>query len=131
MRLVVATAKKRFHINDQRVFVGGYGSGGTMALRLAWRNPGAFAGVVAINGGLPTQGRPMSRVNEIRRLPCLLATFRDSRTYPANQVCGDLKLLHSAGCTVALRQYPVADGITNSMLADVNSWMMELVCSNR
>jgi hypothetical protein len=39
-----------------------------------------------------------------------------------------LRLLHSAGCTVALRQYPGGDELTTGMLADINRWMMERVC---
>jgi phospholipase/carboxylesterase len=124
----VSLAERKFNIHGQRVFLAGHGSGGTMALRVAWNNPSQFAGVVAINGPLPIRFSPLSRVNEVRRLPCFLATSRDSRVYPASRVCRDLRLLHSAGCTVALRQYPGGDGLTNNMLADLDRWLMELVC---
>jgi hypothetical protein len=99
-----------------------------MALRLAWNDPVRFAGVAAINGPLPTSARPLWRVNEIRRVPCLLSSSRESSTYSSGQVCSDLRLLHAAGCTVALRQYPGSDDLTNNMLADLNRWLMELVC---
>lgn len=124
----VAYAQKRFNIHAKRVFVVGHGSGGTMALRVAWNEPARFAGVAAINGPLPTQFRPLRRVNELRELPCFLATSRDSRVYPASRVCDDLRLLHSAGCTVALRQYPGGDDLTTKMLLDLDHWLMELVC---
>jgi phospholipase/carboxylesterase len=71
---------------------------------------------------------PLRRVNELRRVPCLLSTCRDSVSYPAEHVCRDLRLLHSAGCTVALRQYPGGDDLTRSMLADADRWLMALVC---
>ena len=99
-----------------------------MALRVAWSDPSRFAGVVAINGALPTRFRPLSRVNELRQLPCFLVTSRDSRFYPTSRVCDDLRLLHAAGCTVALRQYPGSDHLTTNMLDDLNHWLMELVC---
>jgi phospholipase/carboxylesterase len=95
---------------------------------VAWNNPSRFAGVVAINGPLPSQQSPLRRVNELRQLPCFLATSRDSRSYPATRVCDDLRLLHTAGCTVALRQYPGSDGLTSKMLSDLDRWLMELVC---
>jgi phospholipase/carboxylesterase len=126
----IAAAIQRFNIHAKRVFLAGCGAGGTMALRIAWNNPGRFAGVVAINGPLPKQLRPLCRVNELRQVPCLLATSRDSRTYPSESVCRDLKLLHSAGCCVALRQYPGSDDVTNTMLADMDRWLMDLVCCN-
>ena len=102
-----------------------------MALRTAWSEPKKFAGVVAINGPLPSRLSPMRRVNEIRHVPCLLTTSRDSRAYPADQVCQDLRLLHSAGCVVSLRQYPGGDGLTSGMLSDLNRWVMDLVCGSK
>jgi phospholipase/carboxylesterase len=124
----IALAGRQFNIHTKRIFLAGCGSGGTMALRVAWNDPGKFAGVVAINGPLPTRLRPLGRVNELRRVPCLLVSSRDNSSYPANQVCSDLKLLHSAGCTVALRQYPGSDDLTSKMLTDMDQWLMDLVC---
>jgi len=124
----IAVAKQRFNIHERRVFLVGRGTGGTMALRTAWREPGKYAGVAAINGPLPSRMSPMRHVNELRRVPCLLTTSRDSQSYPSAQVCQDLRLLHVAGCTVALRQYPGNDELTSNMLSDLNRWLMELVC---
>jgi phospholipase/carboxylesterase len=124
----IALAQRKFNIHAKRIFLVGHGSGGTMAVRIGWSQPNRFAGVVAINGPLPTQHSPLRRVNEARRVPCFLATSRDSRAYPASRVCRDLRLLHAAGCTVALRQYPGGDGLTGNMLEDLNRWLMELVC---
>jgi phospholipase/carboxylesterase len=111
----VALAQRKFNIHPDRIFLVGHGSGGTMALRVSWNQPTRFAGVVAINGALPTRLSPLRRVNEVRRVPCFLATSRDSRAYPAS-------------CTVALRQYPGGDGLTTNMLSDLDRWLMELVC---
>ncbi|MFO0792253.1 MAG: hypothetical protein U0805_22570 [Pirellulales bacterium] len=126
----IAIAKERFHIHDERVFLAGRGTGGTMALRTAWSDPDRYAGVVAINGPLPRQFSPLRRVNELRRVPCLLTTSRDSQKYPSDQVCQDLRLLHVAGCTVALRQYPAGDELTSNMLSDLDRWLMDRVCGS-
>jgi phospholipase/carboxylesterase len=127
----LAAATRQFNVHPRRVFLAGYGTGGTMAVRLAWNNPARFAGVVSINGPLPSSLRPLREINELRRVPCLLATTRDSQIYPQDCVCNDLRLLHSAGCTVALRQYPGADELTREMLSDMDRWLMELVCGQR
>jgi phospholipase/carboxylesterase len=124
----VAATERRFNIHPNRIFLVGCGAGGTMALRIAWNDPNRYAGVVSIGGPLPKRWRPLHRVNAVRRVPCLLVTSRDSGDYPASQVCTDLRLLHSAGCTVALRQYPGRDELTNNMLSDLNRWLMHLVC---
>jgi phospholipase/carboxylesterase len=124
----ITNVSRRYNIHPGKILLAGCGGGGTMAIRLAWNDPGRFAGVVAINGPLPTRWQPLRRVNEARRVPCLLAASRENRTYPDEQMCSDLRLLHAAGCTVALRQYPGADDLTSNMLADMNRWFMEIVC---
>jgi phospholipase/carboxylesterase len=122
-------AADRFHIHSERVFLVGWGSGGTMALRVAWNNPQQFAGAASLGGPAPTEQCPLRRVNDLRRLPLLIATSRQSRKYPEQHVCRDLRLLHAAGCTVALRQYPGKDELTTGVLGDLNRWLMERVCN--
>jgi phospholipase/carboxylesterase len=124
----LAVATGRFNVHPRRIFLAGYGCGGTMALRLAWNHPNRFAGAASFGGPLPSHGRPLRHVNALRELPCFLASGRGSQLYPEPDVCRDLRLLHAAGCTVALRQYPCGDDLTTVMLADLNRWMMELVC---
>lgn len=127
----IALAQERFHIHPQRIFLVGRGSGGTMAVRTAWSAPDQYAGVATINGPLPTHSSPMRHINDLRRIPCLLTTSRDSQLYPSDHVCRDLRLLHVAGCSVALRQYPGDDDLTNNMLSDLDHWLMDLVCGNK
>lgn len=125
----VSIATGRFNVHPQRIFLVGVGCGGTMAVRLAWSHPERFAGAASFGGALPEHNRPLRHVNALRRMPCFLATGRTSAAYPEPEVCRDLRLLHSAGCTVALRQYPCGDELTTAMLADLNRWMMEIVCN--
>jgi phospholipase/carboxylesterase len=121
-------AQKRFNVHPKRIFLVGRETGGTMALRVAWNNPNRFAGVGAFHGALPSQLSPLRRVNELRKLPCLLTTSKESVLYPEKVVCNDLRLLHTAVCKVTLRHYPGDDGLTDNMLSDLDSWLMEIVC---
>jgi phospholipase/carboxylesterase len=125
----VEAAKRRFNIHANRVFIAGQGSGGTMALRLALRYPELFAGAISIGGAMPRRNAPLNRVNAARSLPILLASSRDSEAYPQATVLDDLRLLHSAGFSLALRQYPGSDELTTTMLADMDRWMMERISS--
>jgi phospholipase/carboxylesterase len=124
----IAVAERRFNVHLHRVFLAGLGCGGTMAMRMAWNYPGRFAGVASIGGPLPTADRPLRNVNRLRQLPCFVAAARESLAYPESDVCRDLRLMHAAGCTVALRQYPASDELTTQMLADLDRWMMGIVC---
>lgn len=124
----VTAAGWRFNVHPSRVFLAGVGAGGRAALRTALMNPTAFAGVAAFDAGLPQGRRPLARIQDARQLPILLAVHRESKSYPERQVCRDLRLLHAAGCTLALRQYLDSGPLTTTMLSDFNNWMMELVC---
>jgi phospholipase/carboxylesterase len=124
----IAMAGRRFNIHPDRVFLAGYGSGGTMALRVAWNNPHHFGGVAAIGSPIPADLRPFGRVNEIRSLPCLLAVAPQSNVYPEHEFCRDLRLLHAAGCKVDVHYYRWGDELNTETFTNLNRWLMALVC---
>jgi phospholipase/carboxylesterase len=128
VRRVIELADERFNVHARRIFVAGAGSGGTMALRLAFEHPSWFAGAASLGGPTPRGHCPLARVNEARRLPLFLTSCRDSREYPPAQVAADLRLLYSAGFSLALRQYPCPSELTTAMLTDMDRWLMQQVC---
>jgi phospholipase/carboxylesterase len=123
----IAIARLKYHIAPHRVFLAGFDCGGTMAYRLALQYPDRFAGVISLGGPLPEGGHLLGRLNEIRRLNILLAVGRDSREYPSEQVCEHLRLFHTAGISITLRQYPCAQELSPQMLADVDRWVIEQI----
>ena len=76
-------------------------------------------------GAFPSGGRPLGNLVAARRLGIFLAADRGSRQYPASQVCADLRLLHTAGLSVTLRQYPCGRHLIRQMLADVDRWIID------
>jgi phospholipase/carboxylesterase len=123
----IEMAQARFSVSSGRVFLAGFDCGGTMAFRLAMDHPRHFAGVLSLCGGFPAGRTPLRRLIEARRLPIFLACGRDSSLYPPSAVCDDLRLFHSAGMQVALRQYPCGQEIAPAMLGDMDRWIMEQV----
>jgi len=124
---LVEEAQRRFNVRTDRVFVAGYECGGTMAFRLAASRPSDFAGVISLCGPFPTHGAPLANLNSARQLPLFVASCRQGRFYPSGQVCDDLRLFHSAGMSITLREYPGEDSLCPSMLADVDRWIMEQI----
>jgi phospholipase/carboxylesterase len=122
----------KFNVHRRRVFLLGRGAGGTMALRVALRNPREFAGVVSIDGAFPTLDRqPLRRWREARDLPILMTTGLGSSAIP-QLTPKQLGLFHTAGLTVVIRQYNerpneknAAETRMNKILLDVNRWTME------
>lgn len=123
----IELARRRFHVAPQHVFLMGHGCGGTMALRLALQRPELFAGCISLSGPLPRGGAPLANVRRARHLPLLLAISQHGTQYPVERACEDLRLLHAAGFSVMLRQYPCGDELLPHMLRDANAWMMQLV----
>lgn len=124
----IALAQEKFNIHPSRIFLAGLGGGGTMAFRVALNHPDRFAGVLSLSGPFPHNLHPLWRLNEARRLPLFVASGCESEAYPLSQVCQDLRLFHSAGLSVSVRQYPCSDELTTVMLSDMDRWMMELIC---
>jgi phospholipase/carboxylesterase len=118
-------ARRRFNVAGDRVFLAGLEAGGTMALRLALRNPDAFAGALSFGGPFPADRAPLARLHAARRLPLFFATTWQSALYPEARLCEDLRLFHSAGLAVTIRHYRGDDGLTKPMLADMDRWIME------
>lgn len=126
----IEAARMRFNVGVDRIFLAGFGAGGTMALRVAMSFPEEFAGVASLGGRFPHDYRPLSRIDAARKLPVFLAQGRNSLAYHEDHVCQDLRLLHAAGISVTLRQYPCSDELTTSMLSDLDVWFMELVTAS-
>jgi len=126
----IQLAVDNYNIHPRRIFLAGYGCGGTMAMRLALSQPERFAGAASLLGPLPTNHRPLARINQLRGLPFFLAGAAESESYPETQLCLDLHMFHAAGMSLTLRQYPAEYGLTPLMLADLNRWLMEQFCSS-
>jgi phospholipase/carboxylesterase len=120
---------QKFHVAPRRVFLAGFDCGGTMAFRVALNHPSRFAGVLSLGGAFPTGRTPLAHLTEARRLPIFLGAGRHSSVYPPERVCEDLRLLHSAGLSITLRQYPCGHELPPQMLADVDRWIMDLIAT--
>jgi phospholipase/carboxylesterase len=122
-------AARRWNIAPSRTFIAGLHCGGTMAVRLALRNPERFAGALSFGGPFPTQCAPLARLQRVRRLPLFFAVTADSDLYPQHQVCQHLRLFHAANLKVNIHQYPGDDALTTKMLSDMDRWVMDRMTS--
>jgi phospholipase/carboxylesterase len=118
-------AQQTFNISPRRIFLAGFGCGGTMAFRIALNLPDVFAGALSLGGPFPLGFNPLAQLVRARSLKWLLSTGRESRRYPPDRVCENLRLLYAAGMSISLRQYPCGDDLTTQMLGDIDRWIME------
>ncbi len=94
----IAAATRTFSIASQRVFLAGFGSGGTTAMRIALRYPQHFAGVISICGMFPQNHNPLSNLAASRKLPMLWMYGEDSVRCGVDHICSTLPLMHALDC---------------------------------
>lgn len=123
----IKEAQTRFSVHSDRVILAGYGSGGTMALRIAMREPHRFAGVVSVGGSMPGNSIKQFDALRNRRLPMLWQWARENDRYTQGQLNRDCQMAMSIGSQVEVRQYPGDDEMDTVVLSDLNDWVMRTV----
>jgi phospholipase/carboxylesterase len=130
VQLAIDKALMRVKIAKDRIYIAGSGNAGTMAIRVAMDRPEFFKGVVSINGPLPQGLTPLSKLQQCRQIEVFWAHCRKSKSFPEPELCQQLTLLHSAGFSTTLRQYPCGDRQIEihdrhfNPLGDLNRWIM-------
>ena len=127
IREAIDNARCRLNVSATRILIGGMGEGGTMAFRVAFQRPEWFTGVASINGGLPVNLTPLANLPSCRELPVFWAHGRQSNSFPESRLCHQLRLLHIAGFSVTLRQYPFGEQVASQTFHDLNVWFMDLI----
>ena len=126
----ISAARNWLNIAASRVYLAGFGCGGTMALRIALAQPRLFAGVLSLGGSLPRTLRPLSEIESARDLKIFVANGMESTQYPEGEMCRNLRLFHAAGLSLCLRLYPCADELLTNMLSDMDRWIMDQLASH-
>jgi phospholipase/carboxylesterase len=127
----ITLAKSRYHIAENRIFIAGCGTGGTMAFRVGLNHAEQFAGVLSFAGAMPADQTPLADFKRCRKVPCFVSHGRESTRFDVDTLCGQLKLMYAAGFDVTARQYPNGDQLSPMVLHDMNVWMMELVTGQK
>ncbi len=118
----------RVAIHPDRIFLVGTGAGGSAAFGMACRHPQAFGGVVSLGGPFPLDEGLFARLHEIRRLPMLLCCHGNASAAAVRHTDRTLRLFHAAGAALAMRIYSGHQQLSQSILGDVNRWLMDEIC---
>ena len=120
----IIVAQERCSIANHRIFIAGFGTGGTAALQLAMLHPERFAGAAAFGGGIPDATPILPSWQMTQPLSILLGTDESA---PDN-TCRMMELFYTAGLDVDVHEYPDTSHLTPEMLQELNHWMMNIVC---
>jgi len=130
----IAHAISDLSVSPSRVFLAGYGTGGTLAQWIGLRNSESIAGVVSINGPFPQHYHSASQRHHSasqRRVACKLPVMfihgGDSILCDADQTCNALKSAHREGLSFNFVQFPCGDELNTAMTAIANQFIMKIV----
>ena len=126
----VRNLRRTLHVHSERIFLVGTGEGAAVAYRLAMTFPERFAGVISINGWLPTGSRPLGRLKECRGLRFLAVHGEWNARAPIDLARKQVGALRAGGLKVAFQTYPSAHRMTSPMMADVDTWLVNQCTSN-
>ncbi|TWU56128.1 alpha/beta hydrolase [Rubripirellula reticaptiva] len=122
-------AADRYSVHSSRIVLAGFGTGGTMAMRIAMRDPSRIAGAISVGGRMP-QGaiRNLSQLRA-RRMPMLWQWARENKNYTDEGLKVDCQAAMAIGSKVEIRQYPGDDEMDTVLLADLDRWVMQEIVS--
>jgi phospholipase/carboxylesterase len=120
----VRQTRLNYHIHSERIYLAGFAEGATLAYRLGLTFPRMLGGIVALNGAMPRQDRPLLRLEEVRALKVFIGHGIANSIVPMGLVRQDERLLYSAGVDVDLNTYPTNHRLHADMLRDLNRWII-------
>lgn len=119
----IEQACSTYSIHPQRIYLAGFCEGASQAYRLGLAYPTRFAGIIAMNGQLPSN-TPLLRWPETRRLRVFIGHGIANSIIPLTAARQTHRLLYTAGLDVQFLTYPTTHRIHADMLRDMNRWIM-------
>jgi len=120
----IRQTRLHYHIHSERIYLAGFAEGATLAYRLGLTFPDKFGGIIALNGAMPREDRPLFRLPEMCALKVFIGHGIANSRVPSSLVRQDQRLLYSAGVDVEMNTYPTNNRLHPDMLRDVNRWII-------
>jgi phospholipase/carboxylesterase len=127
----IAHAQREYHVHSERVYLIGIGEGAAAAYRLGLAMASHVAGVVALNGRMPTlSNRVLRNAAAASDLRVFVGHGDHNPVVPIRAARKAYRLLSGLGSDVQFNSYSSTQRVTVEMLRDVNRWIMDSVNSD-
>jgi phospholipase/carboxylesterase len=139
----VQAAIEKLSVHPDRIFLAGFGGGGTMAQWIGLKYSKQVAGVASISGCFPRTPRSLSNWKSARSIPILFTQTLGSSLCSEDQMIRALRVSHQAGLNYQFVQAQPApqalsndelwnggDDLDSDSLAMVNRFFMGLVTNS-
>ncbi len=104
----IITMKKRFNIDDNRVFMEGFSDGGSAAFLHAMLKPNMYGAFIALNGHMgvgSTAGDLPLYAPNMFNTPVYAITSKGDQLYPSEKMRPTIEMARSAGANIIYREY--------------------------
>lgn len=128
VRRFLDEAAARYPMDPRKTVLLGFSQGGVMAYDVALRDPGRFAGLVALSAWLP--GEHASRIEkrpEHENLPTLVLHGSEDDMIPAERGQESVEALRRLGVPVVYREYEMGHEIQPEALRELVAWLQDKV----
>lgn len=133
----ISSAVELLPVRTDRVFLAGFGLGGTVAQWIGLQYSNMVAGVVSLSGAMPSLGGSLSNWKSSRHLPVLFSHRRGSSLCSHSDLQNAMRFSHRAGLNYRFStlwseedSFSEADELSTSMLAVANRFMMGIVTNS-
>ena len=127
---LVAGVEEQYRIHSDRIYLAGFGTGGSLAWELLLRQPRPWAGAICLSGQFPQMDHPLAMFRELQQRRLLLSTGLDGDSQRVAELVNSGRLMYSAGLEVGTRIYDSGRRLpTDKMLRDVDRWVMDSIAT--
>jgi phospholipase/carboxylesterase len=130
VRAFLDRAQERYPVDRRKVIPIGFSQGGVLAYELALRDPGRFAGLVALSSWLPGElADAIPHQPGADNFPALVVHGTQDPMIPVERAQESRKRLGERGFSVTYREYEMEHGIGPEALRDLVGWLESKVLS--
>lgn len=127
---LVVSVEDQCRIHWDRMYLAGFGVGGSLAWEILLREPTRWAGAICLSGDFPKMKHPLARFRELQQRRLLVSTGLDCPSQQVSQLINSGRLMYSAGLEVGTRIYDTGrKSPTDKMLRDVDRWIMDSIAT--
>jgi phospholipase/carboxylesterase len=134
----INAASSNLSVNIDKVFLAGFGAGGTMAQWIGLKYTSQIAGVVSLSAPFPKTPRVLSNWKRARSLPVLFAQQQGSTLCSDEEMVRAIRTSHQSGLDYKFWQLRAdyenlgdEDGLDSTMLDAANRFMMSIVTDSQ
>lgn len=128
IRRAVRRFEQRYNIHPDRVYLAGLREAGQAALHVLQDQPARYAGAILVHHEIRSSDINLTKFRQLqgkRVLQMNAASFAPLPQFDAREIA---RTLHSAGMSLASRQYPSSQPFPRTLLLDIDRWIMAGIC---